>query len=148
MGDTWDLSALGDGGGGGGFTSLGDTLGQWNNEQIPVGQGGFIAGGNQSFDTPGSGGIDYSKLAQGLKAVSDASAQGPQKPAVSNLPPGAQAAAGQAASGAYSGNPAAMNALVQMLMQRVQELRAASNPATARPVNLQGGGRTSGLLGL
>jgi hypothetical protein len=41
-----------------------------------------------------------------------------------------------------------MNALVQMLMARVQALRDASNPATARPVNLQGGGKTSGLLGL
>ena len=93
-------------------------------------------------------GIDYSKLAAGLKAVSDASAQGPQKLAVANLPPGAPAAAGQAASGAYSGNPASMNALVQMLMQRVQALRDASNPATARPVNLGGGSRPSGLLGL
>jgi hypothetical protein len=41
-----------------------------------------------------------------------------------------------------------MNALVQMLMQRVQTLRDASNPATARPVNLGGGSRATGLLGL
>ena len=92
-------------------------------------------------------GIDYSKLAQGLKDVSAAAAM-PQTPAVSNLPPGANAATGQAASGAYSGNPASMNALVQMLMQRVQALRDASNPASARPVNLGGGSRPSGLLGL
>jgi hypothetical protein len=131
MSDTWDLSALG-GGGGGGF---GDASGVWD-----------LSSGGGSSGT-GGGGIDYSKLAQGLKAVSDASTQGPQHPAVSNLSPGAQAAAGQAASGAYSGNPASMNALVQMLMQRVQALRDAANPATARPVNLQGGGKT-GLLGL
>jgi hypothetical protein len=90
--------------------------------------------------------MDFTSIA---KALGQAGAQQQaQKPAVANLPPGAPAAAGQAASAAYSGNPASMNALVQMLMARVQALRDASNPATARPVNLQGGGKTSGLLGL
>ena len=115
-----------------------DTSSSWGSGALPA----------SAWNTTGSsGGIDYSKLAQGLKDVSAAAAQ-PQSPAVSNLPPGAQAAAGQAASAAYSGNPASMNALVQMLMQRVQALRDASNPATARPVNLQGGSRATGLLGL
>ena len=124
----WDDAASG---------GLGVDTSSWGSGALPA----------SAWNTTGSsGGIDYSKLAQGLKDVSAAAAQ-PQTPAVSNLPPGAQAAAGQAASAAYSGNPAAMNALVQMLMQRVQELRAASNPANARPVNLGGGGRT-GLLGL
>jgi hypothetical protein len=117
-----------------------------------AGTGGFVAplvdDPNTALGQQGSGGIDYSKLAAGLKAVSDASAAGPQHPAVANLPPGASADAGKAASAAYSGNPAAMNALVQMLMARVQALRDASNPATARPVNLGGGSRPSGLLGL
>jgi hypothetical protein len=90
--------------------------------------------------------MDFTSIAKALGQAGGQ--QQAQKPAVSNLPPGAQAAAGQAASGAYSGNPASMNALIQMLMARVQALRDASNPATARPVNLQGGGKTSGLLGL
>jgi hypothetical protein len=90
--------------------------------------------------------MDFTSIAKALGQAGGQ--QQAQKPAVANLPPGAPAAAGQAASAAYSGNPASMNALVQMLMARVQALRDASNPATARPVNLQGGGRTSGLLGL
>jgi hypothetical protein len=90
--------------------------------------------------------MDFTSIAKALGQAGGQ--QQAQKPAVANLPPGAQAATGQAASGAYSGNPAAMNALVQMLMARVQALRDASNPATARPVNLQGGGKASGLLGL
>jgi hypothetical protein len=126
----WDDAASG---------GLGVDTSSWGSGALPA----------SAWNTTGSsGGIDYSKLAQGLKAVSDASAAGPQKPAVANLAPGANAATGQAASAAYSGNPAAMNALVQMLMQRVQALRDASNPATARPVNLGGGSRPSGLLGL
>ena len=116
---------------------LGADASSWGSGALPA----------SAWNTTGSSsGVDYAGIA---KALGDATAQqGPQKPAVANLPPGAQAAAGQAASGAYSGNPASMNALVQMLMQRVQALRDASNPAAARPVNLQGGGRTSGLLGL
>jgi hypothetical protein len=114
---------------------LGTDTSSWGSGALPA----------SAWNTTG-GGVDYAGIA---KALGDATAQqGPQKPAVSNLPPGAQAAAGQAASGAYSGNPASMNALVQMLMARVQALRDASNPATARPVNLQGGGKASGLLGL
>jgi hypothetical protein len=125
----WDDAASG---------GLGVDTSSWGSGALPA----------SAWNTTGSsGGVDYSKLAQGLKDVSAAAAQ-PQSPAVSNLPPGAQAAAGQAASAAYGGNPASMNALVQMLMQRVQALRDASNPAAARPINLQGGGKTSGLLGL
>ena len=95
----------------------------------------------------GSGGMDFSAIAKALGQAGGQ--QQAQKPAVSNLPGvSGQSPAGQASSGAYSGNPASMNALVQMLMQRVQALRDASNPATARPVNLGGGSRPSGLLGL
>ena len=91
-----------------------------------------------------------SAIAKGLGKAGGDSSKARRSPAVSNLPPGAsgQSPAGQASSGAFSGNPASMNALVQMLMQRVQALRDASNPATARPVNLGGGSRPSGLLGL
>jgi hypothetical protein len=126
-----------------GYTPLPDVLAQWGNEEIPVGQGGFVDSG--SFDTPSSGGIDAAGLA---KAMEGLKAGTPQQPAASNLPAGASAASGGASSGAYSGNPAGMHGLVQMLMERVQALRAASNPANARPVNLQGGSRPSGLLGL
>jgi hypothetical protein len=127
-----------------GYTPLPDVLAQWGNEEIPVGQGGFVDSG--SFDMPSSGsGIDAATIA---KALGQAKEGMPQQPAASNLPPGSSAASGQASSGAYSGNPSSMNAFVQMLMQRVQALRAASNPATARPVNMQGGSRPSGLLGL
>ena len=95
----------------------------------------------------GSGGLDFSAIAKALGQAGGQ--QQAQKPAVSNLPGvSGQSPAGQASSGAFSGNPASMNALVQMLMQRVQALRDASNPATARPVNLGGGSRPSGLLGL
>jgi hypothetical protein len=139
---SFDDAALFDSGGGGG----GD-LGFNNGADLINPDGSTVLPPTPPAGGAPSQGFDYQKLAQGLKAVSDATAQGPQKPAVSNLSPGAQAAAGQAASGAYNGNPAAMNALVQMLMQRVQELRAASNPANARPVNL-GGGSRPGLLGL
>jgi hypothetical protein len=128
-----------------GYTPLPDVLAQWGNEEIPVGQGGFVDSGtwNQPGDT-GSG-IDAATIA---KALGQAKEGMPQQPAASNLPAGASAASGGASSGAYSGNPAGMHGLVQMLMERVQALRAASNPANARPVNLQGGSRPSGLLGL
>jgi hypothetical protein len=127
------------------FTPTADVLAQWGNEQIPVGQGGFVDSGtwNQPGDT--GGGIDAAGLA---KAMEGLKAGTPQQPAASNLPAGASAASGGASSGAYSGNPAGMHGLVQMLMERVAALRAASNPANARPVNLQGGSRPSGLLGL
>ena len=127
------------------FTPTADVLSQWGNEEIPVGQGGYLAGATQPFDTPSSGGIDAAGLA---KAMEGLKAGIPQQPAASNLPAGASAASGGASSGAYSGNPAGMHGLVQMLMERVAALRAASNPANARPVNLQGGSRPSGLLGL
>jgi hypothetical protein len=127
-----------------GYTPLPDVLAQWGNEEIPVGQGGFVDSG--SFDMPSSGsGIDAATIA---KALGQAKEGMPQQPAASNLPAGASAASGGASSGAYCGNPAGMHGLVQMLMERVQALRAASNPANARPVNLQGGSRPSGLLGL
>ena len=96
------------------------------------------------------------KAGFGLHAATLAHAPGqvkgdisPQQAAVANLPPGASAASGGASSGAHQGNPAGMNAFLQALMQRVQALRAASNPATARPVNMASGGvKGSGLLGL
>jgi hypothetical protein len=127
-----------------GYTPLPDVLAQWGNEEIPVGQGGFVDSGGFS-EAPTSGGIDAAGLA---KAMEGLKAGTPQQPAASNLPAGASAASGGASSGAYSGNPAGMHGLVQMLMERVAALRAASNPANARPVNLQGGSRPSGLLGL
>ena len=117
-----------------------------------AGTGGFVApladDPNTALGQQGSsGGIDAATLAKALGQLKgDVS---PQQPAVANLPPGASAASGGASSGAYSGNPAGMNAFVQMLMARVAALRAASNPATARPVNMASGGvKGSGLLGL
>ena len=127
------------------FTPTADVLSQWGNEQIPVGQGGFVDTGGFSEAPDTGGGINAAGLAKALEGLK---AGMPQQPAASNLPAGASAASGGASSGAYSGNPAGMNAFVQMLMERVAALRAASNPATARPVNLQGGSRPSGLLGL
>ena len=116
-----------------------------------AGTGGFVAplvdDPNTAANQQGSGGIDAATLAKALGEIKGDVA-GAQQPAVSNLPPGSNAASGGASSGAYSGNPGSMNAFVQMLMQRVQALRAASNPATARPVNMQGVSRPSGLLGL
>jgi hypothetical protein len=95
-----------------------------------------------------AGGLDFSAIAKALGQAGGQ--QQAQKPAVPNLPgvAGVAPPGSPASSAAYSGNPASMNALVQMLMQRVQALRDASNPATARPVNLGGGSRPSGLLGL
>ena len=96
------------------FTPTADVLSQWGNEEIPVGQGGYLAGATQPFDTPSSGGIDAAGLAKALGELKSWTC--PQQPAVSNLPAGASAASGGASSGAYSGNPAGMNAFVQMLM--------------------------------
>lgn len=116
-----------------------------------AGTGGFVAplvdDPNTATNQQGSGGIDAATLAKALGQVKgDIS---PQQAAVANLPPGASAASGVASSGAYQGNPAGMNAFLQALMQRVATLRAASNPATARPVNMASGGvKGAGLLGL
>ena len=117
-----------------------------------AGTGGFVAplvdDPNTALGQQGSGsGIDAATLAKALGQVKgDIS---PQQAAVANLPPGASAASGGASSGAYQGNPAGMNAFLQALMQRVQALRAASNPAAARPVNMASGGvKGTGLLGL
>jgi len=126
------------------FTPTSDVLAQWGNEEIPVGQGGFVDSG--SFDMPDSGGINAAGIAKALQNLQGQ--QGAQKPAVPNQPVGT-ATAGQAQSGAYSGSATGMNQFLQALMARVEALRAASNPANARPVNMAGGGvRGPGLLGL
>ena len=130
------------------YTPLGDVLGQWNTEEIPVGQGGFVDTGGLDTTGGGSSGINAQGIAKALQGLGGQ--QGAQKPAVPNLPGASGVApAGQASSGAYQGNATGMNQFLQALMQRVEALRAASNPATARPVNMASGGvRGPGLLGL
>ena len=90
-------------------------------------------------------GTDWAGIAKAIGQGAQQTQQ--QQPAIPNAPAG-QASAGQASSGAYQGSPAGMNALTQMLMARVLALRDASNPASARPVNLQAQQRPAGLLGL
>jgi hypothetical protein len=114
---------------------------------------GYVDSGAAPFNDGSSGsgsGVNYQQVLKGLQQLQDSQGQQAQKPAVSNLPGTSGVAPGgiQAQSGAYSGNAGSMNALVQMLMQRVQALRDASNPAAARPVNLGGQSRPAGLLGL
>ena len=107
----------------------------------PTGDDPWTAAGQQ-----GSGaGTDWAGIAKALGQ--DASGLKQQQTAIPNTPAG-QSSAGQASSGAYQGSPAGINALAQMLMERVQALRAASNPRTAQPVNLQSQQRPAGLLGL
>jgi len=115
---------------------------------------GYVDSGAAPFNDGSSGsgsGMNYQQVLKGLQQLQGSQGQqGAQKPAVSNLPGQSGVAPGgiQAQSGAYSGNASAMNALVQMLMERANAYRQASNPATARPVNLGGQSRPAGLLGL
>ena len=96
----------------------------------------------------GGSGINAAGIAKALQGLQGQ--QGAQKPAVANLPgTSGVAPAGQAASGAYNGSATGMNQFLQALMARVEALRAASNPASSRPVNMASGGvRGPGLLGL
>lgn len=108
----------------------------------------YNAGFNNLTGDPGGSGINAAGIAAALKNLSGGLPQARQQSSMPNTPAG-QSIAGQAQSGAYQGNPAGINALVQALMARVQALRAASNPANARPVNMASGGvRGAGLLGL
>jgi hypothetical protein len=107
----------------------------------PTGDDPWTAAGQQ-----GSGaGTDWAGIAKAIGQGAQQTQQ--QQPAIPNAPVG-QSSAGQASSGAYQGSPAGMNALTQMLMARVLALRDASDPRTAKPVNLQSQQRPAGLLGL
>ena len=132
------------------YTPLGDVLGQWNTEEIPVGQGGFVDTGGLDTTGGGSSGINAQAIAKALQGLGGGQQQAQGHP-VANLPGVSGVAPGgiTATSGAAQGNTAGINGLVASLMQRVEALRAASNPATARPVNMASGGvRGPGLLGL
>lgn len=131
------------------YTPLGDVLNQWGSEDIPVGQGGYVDTGGFSEAPNTGGGINAQAIAKALQGLGGGQQQAQGHP-VANLPGVAGVAPGgiTATSGAAQGNTAGINALVSSLMARVQALRDASNPATARPVNLGGGSRPSGLLGL
>jgi len=133
-------------------TSAEDLLAGWGSEPLSFSGSsgpGFVDTGGLDTTGAGSSGINAQGIAKALQGLGGQ--QGAQKPAVPNLPGVAGVAPGgiQANSNAYSGSATGMNQFLQALMARVEALRAASNPAAARPVNMAGGGvRGPGLLGL
>ena len=97
----------------------------------------------------GAGGTDWAGISKALGAGAGSMQKSNQQTPMPTVnAPAGQAVPGQASSGAYQGSTAGMNALAQMLMARVLALRDASNPASARPVNLQTQQKPAGLLGL